>query len=76
MRKRWLYPLVAAAAIAGCAGSPQPFDYHDDRNEKPGPGLFSGEEGGLIIRGGPADKAPDAENTSEKKDNQPKAPTP
>ena len=33
--------------IAGCASTPQPFVYHDDRDEKPGPGLFSGEEGGL-----------------------------
>ena len=68
--------MTAAVLITGCAGSPQPFDYHDDREEKPGPGLFSGEEGGFIIRGGPLEKAPEAENTSEKKDNQPKAPAP
>jgi hypothetical protein len=36
----------------GCASAPQPFDYHEDRDEKPGPGLFSGEEGGFVIFGG------------------------
>ena len=35
----------------GCASMTQPFEYHDDRDEKPGPGLFSGEEGGYIIYG-------------------------
>lgn len=36
---------------AGCAWKTQPYEYHDDRDEKPGPGLFSGEEGGFIIYG-------------------------
>lgn len=35
----------------GCAWKTQPFEYHDGRDEKPGPGLFSGEEGGFIIYG-------------------------
>jgi hypothetical protein len=48
--------LVAAIAVAGCAASPQPFAYHDDRDEKPGPGLFSGEEGGFVIYGESAEK--------------------
>jgi hypothetical protein len=76
MMPKWIILMTAVALIAGCAGSSQPFDYHDDRDEKPGPGLFSGEEGGFIIHGGPADKAPAAEKTSEKKDSQPKAPAP
>jgi len=37
--------------VAGCASTPQPFVYHDDRNDKPGPGLFSGDEGGFVIYG-------------------------
>ena len=36
---------------AGCVWTTQPIEYHDDRDEKPGPGLFSGEEGGFIIYG-------------------------
>ena len=50
--------------IAGCAASPEPFEYHDDRDEKPGPGLFSGDEGGIVVYGktpatDEAEKAPD-----------------
>ncbi len=63
MRKRWIYLLVAAALIAGCAASPKPFDYHDDRDEKLGPGLFSGEEGGYIIYGEPPAPKKDPEET-------------
>lgn len=37
--------------VAGCTWPTQPIAYHDDRDEKPGPGLFSGEEGGFIIYG-------------------------
>ena len=59
MKMKWIYLLAAAALIvglAGCASSPQPFVYHDDRDEKPGPGLFSGEKGGFIIYGEPRRK--------------------
>ena len=58
MIREWIILITAAVVIAACAGSPQPFDYHDDRNEKPGPGLFSGEKGGFILYGGPDDKSP------------------
>ena len=56
---------VAASMIGvlGCATSPQPFDYHDDRDEKQGPGLFSGEKGGFVIYGESADKTAEAEQT-------------
>ena len=56
MKMKWIFLLTAAALIAGftgCASLPQPFVYHDDRDEKPGPGLFSGEKGGFIIYGEP-----------------------
>jgi hypothetical protein len=76
IKQEFLVMLAAAliAGLAGCATSPQPFDYHDDRDEKPGPGLFSGEEGGFVIYGGRSDEAQDAENASEKKDNPAKEP--
>ncbi len=44
---------VLVAGLGGCASSPQPFEYHNDLDEKPGPGLFSGEKGGYIIYGEP-----------------------
>lgn len=51
MIRQWIMLLVMAALMAGCAVSPQPFDYHDDRDEKPGPGLFSGDRGGVVVYG-------------------------
>jgi len=41
--------VVLLAGIGACASSTQPFEYHNDRDEKPGPGLFSGEDGGYVI---------------------------
>lgn len=55
--------MAAMVGMAGCAASPAPFDYHDDRDEKPGPGLFSGDEGGYIIFGEPSKQKTDAEKT-------------
>ena len=57
MQPRWKRACLAGivwggVAVMGCASAPQPFDYHEDRDEKPGPGLFSGEEGGFVIFGG------------------------
>lgn len=51
MIRQWFMLLATAALMAGCAASPQPFEYHDDRDEKPGPGLFSGDRGGVVIHG-------------------------
>jgi hypothetical protein len=56
--------ILMAFGLAACASTPQPFEYHDDRDEKPGPGLFSGEEGGLMMPGGRGAKTPDTENES------------
>lgn len=61
------WALAGMVGMAGCAASPQPFDYHDDRDEKPGPGLFSGEKGGFVIYGESADKTIEAEKTPAKK---------
>jgi len=54
MKMKWIFLMTAVALIvilSGCASSPQPFVYHDDRDEKPGPGLFSGEQGGFVVYG-------------------------
>ncbi len=66
MKMKWIFLLTAAAliaALAGCASLPQPFVYHDDRDEKPGPGLFSGDEGGFVIYGEPPVQKKDPEKT-------------
>lgn len=58
MSRGWRLVLAVAVIMGGvvaCATPPQPFDYHNDRNEKPGPGLFSGDKGGFVIIGESAD---------------------
>ena len=70
MNRRWIMLLAIAALVAGCAASPQPFAYHDDRDEKPGPGLFSGDRGGVVIYGETRDpaeveKAPEASSPEQ-----------
>jgi len=60
MKTKWIFLLTAAALIvnlSGCASTTQPFAYHDDRDEKPGPGLFSGDEGGFVIYGQTSENA-------------------
>jgi hypothetical protein len=63
IKQGFLMMLTAAliAGLAGCARSPQPFDYRDDRDEKSGPGLFSGEEGGFVIYGEPPEQKAEVE---------------
>ena len=56
--------ILMGFGLAACASTPQPFDYHDDRDEKPGPGLFSGNAGAFVIPGGTKAEAPDTENES------------
>jgi hypothetical protein len=40
---------IAVIGITACTLTSTPFEYHDDREEKHGPGLFSGEDGGFVI---------------------------
>ncbi len=54
---RWLAILALAAGISACA-SARPFVYETDRELKPGPGLFSGEDGVFTIYGAPEDPSP------------------
>jgi len=64
MNRKWMltiWAVVMIAAMVACASPPKPFVYHDDRDEKPGPGLFSGEAGGFVIYGGAAKQAEAAE---------------
>ena len=61
---------MIAGSIAGCSLY-QPYEYHDEREEMQGPGLFSGEDGVFTIYGKKkdpeegkqaADKTDDVEN--------------
>ena len=53
MKKLWkgLSVLLAIwmVGLNGCSTSPKPFEYESDRELKPGPGLFSGEDGYFTI---------------------------
>ncbi|BBO75179.1 hypothetical protein DSCW_25960 [Desulfosarcina widdelii] len=65
MDRQWIAALAIAALIAGCAASPQPFEYHDDRDEKPGPGLFSGDRGGVVVYGESSKQTEEKEATED-----------
>ena len=60
MTPKWIFTpglvflCILAAGLAGCA-STEPFEYQDVREEKPGPGLFTGEQGGVVIRSTPGE---------------------
>ena len=45
---------------AACATPPEPFEYKQNNDLKPGPGIFTGEEGVFTIYGrpNPAEKTP------------------
>jgi hypothetical protein len=56
MKDKWKHVVMAGVVMvifgaAGCAVTPQPYEYRNDLDEKPGPGLFSGEAGGFVIMG-------------------------
>jgi len=70
MKPKWIFTpglvllCILAAGLAGCA-STEPFEYQDVREEKPGPGLFTGEKGAVVIQpekeaGKDAEKSPDS----------------
>jgi len=70
MMRQWIGLLTAVALLWGCASAPQPFAYHEDRDEKPGPGLFSGDRGGYVIYGEPPDHETEEEKAPEASDPQ------
>lgn len=46
--------LAALLVVTACASSPEPFEYEQNNELKPGPGLLTGEEGVYTIYGEPA----------------------
>jgi len=51
MKTQSLLPLMLCIVIgiAACAASPEPYEYRPENELKPGPGLFSGENGEFTI---------------------------
>jgi hypothetical protein len=45
--------LAGLLLLAACASSPEPFEYEQNNELKPGPGLLTGEEGVYTIYGPP-----------------------
>ena len=60
MRLIVLAGLAAFLVLAACASSPEPFDYQQNNELKPGPGIFTGEEGVYTIYGPPPKPAKEA----------------
>ena len=56
--------MVACLFLNGCGG--EDWTYQSDRQLKPGPGLFSGEDGEFNLIGQPEKKEKDQEGESEK----------
>lgn len=51
---RWVVPGgVALWLLVACATPPEPFEYEPSNELKPGPGIFTGEEGVYTIYGAP-----------------------
>lgn len=48
--------LLACQLLAGCGG--EPYQYQPDNELKPGPGLFSGEDGEFNLIGSPRNQEP------------------
>ena len=50
----WISAVMLLTVLCGCAVSPEPYEYQADNELKPGPGLFSGEDGVFTIYRKPA----------------------
>jgi hypothetical protein len=57
--------VVLGLLFTGCATPPEPFDYQQNNELKPGPGIFTGEEGVYTIYGRPPKPAREAAEASE-----------
>jgi hypothetical protein len=57
--------VVLGLLFAGCATPPEPFDYQKSNELKPGPGIFTGDEGSYTIYGPPPKPAKEASEASE-----------
>jgi hypothetical protein len=51
--------------IAACATPPEPFEYQQNNELKPGPGILTGEEGVFTIYGAPPKPAGESSGEDE-----------
>jgi hypothetical protein len=65
LKRLMLLGWVGFWLLAGCATSPEPFDYQQNNEMKPGPGIFTGEEGVYTIYGSPPKPAKETPGTSQ-----------
>ena len=62
--------LAAFLVFASCASSPEPFEYEQNNELRPGPGLLTGEDGVYTIYGKPTpekNEEPEAEEVAPAK---------
>ncbi len=57
--------LAVLLLLTACASSPEPFEYQQNNELKPGPGLLTGEEGVYTIYGPPPAKEKEPETAEE-----------
>lgn len=60
--------VVGLGLLAGCATPPEPFQYEQSNELKPGPGIFTGEDGVYTIYGPPPKPSGDDAGDSGQKD--------
>jgi len=74
-RRYMLFSVVAVWLMAGCATPPEPFEYQQSNELKPGPGIFTGEEGVYTIYGAPPKPAGESSGEDDPEEfDQPAAP--
>jgi hypothetical protein len=68
-----LFGVVAAWLWTGCATPPEPFEYQQSNELKPGPGFLTGEEGVYTIYGQPPPVDEQAPGSEEERPVKPEA---
>jgi len=67
LRRIVVLGVLAVWLLAGCATPPEPFEYQQSNELKPGPGIFTGEEGVYTIYGPPPEPAVNEAGVFEEK---------
>ena len=67
LRRFVVLSVLALWFLAGCATPPEPFEYQQSNELKPGPGIFTGEEGVYTIYGPPSESAVNEAGAFEEK---------
>jgi hypothetical protein len=66
-----LVGVASALLVAGCATSPEPFEYQQNNELKPGPGIFTGEDGVYTIYGPPPKPAGESSGEDDPEESDP-----